>query len=733
MKIRTQLLLLVAAALLPIVAFGVVVTLEFWDLQRDSYQQRFLERVRGLRLALDTDLNATMRTMESISRSQWLYDPPEAVVANLQRIVRSQPSWSAIGVIDGNGATRASATKPGFAHEVAADPRTVADAVARGAPVVSNLLVTSDGQAYVTFVAVPVQRDGQAKAVLYVAIDHGVWLDFLRRYPIAERATLTLNDRAGLVVARTLNDDRWVGKPSNAEYWARTREAEEGAFRNPGLEGQSFYTAYSRSPVSGWVLGTGVPQADVEEALRGPTWMIVGGFGAAAFMALVLAFIFGRRIANGVTGLAEAARSVADPQRPLDPRPAPRRARNEIGVVRSALEESAARLREREESLNAAMAREAQARAAAEHANVAKDQFLAMLGHELRNPLSAIANAATLLERTPDAAVATRMRGIVQRQVQHLVRIVNELLDVARVTSGKVVLTRSVVDLGVVVVHAIEALKDTGRFAGRSLDARVDSAPVLGDETRLEQIATNLVENACKYTPEGGHITVRVRVDGSDAELCVSDDGAGIPDDLLPHVFDLFVQGERTLERAQGGLGLGLPVVKRLVDLHGGTVTVHSDGPGRGSRFVVRFPLSAGRIDSPQPARAPALQGRLRVALVEDHADTRESLRGVLEGEGHDVSIAHDGPGGVDLILERRPDVALIDLGMPGFDGLEVARRVRAHDAQHAVRLIALTGYGGAEDRAAALAAGFDGYMVKPFDLAVFTEAVRREMLDAAD
>jgi signal transduction histidine kinase/ActR/RegA family two-component response regulator len=675
-----------------------------------------------------------MRSLESISRAQWLDDPAtETVVANLERVVSSQPGWSAIGFIDGNGATRASATKPGFAHQVTADPRTVADVVARGAPVVSDLLVTSDGQAYVTFVAVPVKREGQARSVLYVAIDHGVWLEFLRRYPISERATLTLNDRAGLVIARTLNDDRSVGKPTNADYFARTREADEGAFPNTGMEGQPFYAAYSRSPVSGWVLGTGVPQADVEQDLRGSTWMIAAGFAAAALTALALALVFGRRIASGVTGLADAARRVADPARPPDPRPLARRSHNEIDVVRTALEESGARLREREESLNAAMAREAQARAAAEHANVAKDQFLAMLGHELRNPLSAIANAATLLDRKPEGAVAERMRGIVQRQVQHLVRIVNDLLDVARVTSGKVVLTKSVVDLAVVVVHAIEALKDTGRFAGRSLDARVDSAPVLGDETRLEQIATNLLENACKYTPEGGHITVRVRVDGADVELCVSDDGAGIPADLLPHVFELFVQGERTLERAQGGLGLGLPVVKRLVDLHGGTVTAESAGPGRGSRFVVRFPLNAGRIEARVPTGASSRAAPLRVALVEDHADTRESLRGVLEREGHEVSVAHDGPSGVALILEARPDVALVDLGMPGFDGLELARRVRSQDARRTTRLVALTGYGGAEDRAAALDAGFDEYMVKPFDLERFRQALAREPSDTVD
>jgi CheY-like chemotaxis protein len=325
------------------------------------------------------------------------------------------------------------------------------------------------------------------------------------------------------------------------------------------------------------------------------------------------------------------------------------------------------------------------------------------------------------------------MRAIVHRQVQHLVRIVNDLLDVARVTSGKVVLTKSVVDVAVVVVHAVEALKDAGRFAGLSLDVRVDSAPVLGDETRLEQIATNLIENACKYTAPGGHVQVRVFVHDGEVELAVQDDGSGIPPELLPHVFELFVQGERTLDRAQGGLGLGLPVVKRLVELHAGTVSAYSEGLGKGSRFVVHLPLHVGRADAVQTIVGPSPAGRLSVALVEDHADTRESLRIVLEQEGHDVAIAHDGPGGVELILRTHPDIALVDIGMPGFDGLELARRVRAGDAEHATRLVALTGYGGAEDRAAAFEAGFDEYMVKPFDLARFRMLTTRAVMDAAD
>ena len=700
MKIRTQLFVLIVVALLPIVAFGVVMTARFWNLQRDSYDQQFLERVRALRLAVDTEIDGTIRLLQSLAQSPALDETSLGDFRDrLQRIVNAQPGWATLGVIGADGTTLATVHRTSFDTPVSADPKTTAAVVSGRAPAVSNLLVSADGKAYLTFIAVPVIRGPDVTAVLYVGIEHRGWLDFLRRYPVDTRETLTLVDRDGLIIARTLNDDRWVGKPPAAQFAARIRDAHEGAFLSDGLEGQPFYSAFSRSALSGWTLGTGVPQADVEQAGRESTLLTLGGFAAAALVALVLALLLGRKI---------------------------------DGVL-AALEDSAARLRERQESLNEAMARDAQARAVAEHANVAKDQFLAMLGHELRNPLSAISNASALLDRTPDAAVAARMRAIVQRQVQHLVRIVNDLLDVARVTSGKVVLTKAVVDLAVVVVHAVEALKDAGRFAGLSLDVRVDSAPVLGDETRLEQIAMNLIENACKYTPAGGHVRVRVAVRDGAVELVVEDDGSGIAPELLPHVFDLFVQGERTLDRAQGGLGLGLPVVKRLVELHGGTVSVHSDGLGQGSRFIVQLPQHVGRPDAVQPIVGPSPAGRLSVALVEDHADTRESLRVVLQQEGHDVAVAHDGPGGVELILRTRPEIALVDIGIPGFDGLELARRVRAEDPEHRTRLVALTGYGAAEDRAAALEAGFDEYMVKPFDLARFRTLTTREVMDVAD
>jgi signal transduction histidine kinase/ActR/RegA family two-component response regulator len=722
MRIRTQLVVLIVAALLPVALFGAVIAARFWDLQRDAYEQRYLERVRALRFALDTELEGTVRTLGALSRSPAFDEPgSEPLDARLKRLASAQAMWSTIGVIDADGSTRVRVNQASFSGEAVPDAVTVADVRNRRAPAVTNLLRTQDGSAWLTFIVVPVMRQDAVPAVLYVGIDHSAWLEFLRRYPIAAQATLTLNDRNGLVIARTLNNDRWVGKPASADFLARSRESPEGALRTAGLEGQSFYSAFSRSSMAGWTLGTGVPQQEVEGQLRGSTLLTVGGFAAAALLALLLAFVFGRRIAQSVRSLAAMAHGLAGADGASIPGPGTRAPSSEIETVRQALESSGTLLRERQSSLNQAVTREAQARAEAEHANVAKDQFLAMLGHELRNPLSAIANASALMERAPGAAdVGARSRAIIQRQVQHLVQIVNDLLDVARLTSGKVVLSKRMVDLAVVVVHSVEALKDIGRVAHLSLDVKVDSAPVLGDETRLEQIATNLVENACKYTPPGGHITVRVAAEGGAAVLEVADDGMGIAPELLPHVFEPFTQGERTLDRAQGGLGLGLPVVKRLVELHGGSVAVHSDGAQQGSRFVVRLPLSTGRGSHVHTTVTVPAHVRLRITLVEDHADTRESLRIMLAQEGHAVSTAPDGASGLAAILSERPDIALVDLGMPGLDGLEVARRVRAADPQRTIRLVALTGYGGGDDHAAALAAGFDDYMVKPFDLARF-------------
>jgi len=349
-----------------------------------------------------------------------------------------------------------------------------------------------------------------------------------------------------------------------------------------------------------------------------------------------------------------------------------------------------------------------------QQANKAKDEFLAMLGHELRNPLGVITTAAHVLEQSPKDA--GRAREIIAHQADHLKRLVDDLLEVGRVVAGKIRLDEQTVDLGAIVFHHFDALRAAGRFTEHHVSCEVASLLVRGDPQRLQQILDNLLGNALKFTPPGGAIEVRVRKDGGDAVLEVIDSGIGMSAELLRTVFDLFVQGQRHADRAEGGLGLGLTLVRQLAELHRGSVEAESAGPSQGSRLVVRMPLhTAGvAVAGPRPTSTPRLAPQ-RIVVVEDNKDGREMLRQLLEFVGHQVEEAADGPEGVEKILHWRPTIALIDIGLPGFDGYEVARRVRAgQDPDARPLLVALTGYGLDADRKAALAAGFDRHLTKP-------------------
>jgi signal transduction histidine kinase/ActR/RegA family two-component response regulator len=358
--------------------------------------------------------------------------------------------------------------------------------------------------------------------------------------------------------------------------------------------------------------------------------------------------------------------------------------------------------------------REQTAREEAEAANRTKDEFLAMLGHELRNPLGAVTSAVGvlhLLEPEPDERIA-QLREIISRQVRHLTRLVDDLLDVARLASGRLELQRTVVDLGKLVEQCVAVL--SARTRGHRLEVAVGRAVVYGDAARLEQIVTNLLDNAVKYTPPGGSVRVLLTPEAGRATLRVRDSGIGIAPDLLPRIFDLFTQGVRALDRERGGLGLGLAVVKRLVSMHGGRVWAESGGPGLGSEFIVELPLA----DAPAEVTgvsdaAPGLRPQ-RLLIVEDHEDARESLRLLVAAAGHTVQVVPDGLMGLELLRAWRPDIALVDIGLPGLDGYAFARAVRADVTIADTPLVALTGYGQPEDRRRAIEAGFDAHLVKP-------------------
>lgn len=351
-----------------------------------------------------------------------------------------------------------------------------------------------------------------------------------------------------------------------------------------------------------------------------------------------------------------------------------------------------------------------------------RDAFLAMLGHELRNPLGAIGNAVAVATRAAgpggDESTGRQLR-LIERQIHVLTRLVNDLLDVSRVTSGKVILQREPVDLVTLLDRLVAQMQTKARDELLHLSMSADPGPlrVMGDPVRLEQIFTNLIGNALKYTPPRGRIEVSVHRSGGEVAVRVADSGVGIAPDALPHVFELFAQADTTIDRSQGGMGVGLTLVQSLVQLHGGSTTAKSDGPGRGSVFTVTLPMTAvaGAAGTTLRAPDPAAAGR-HVLLVEDNADNRATLRELLEFCGHRVDTAANGREGVELAVSLRPDIALVDIGLPEIDGYGVASRVR-RELGPRIRLIALTGYGQPEDVQRAFAAGFDAHLSKPVDL----------------
>lgn len=356
-----------------------------------------------------------------------------------------------------------------------------------------------------------------------------------------------------------------------------------------------------------------------------------------------------------------------------------------------------------------------------------RDQFLAMLSHELRNPLAAIVTATGLLKA--DGASGTpkteRFLQVLERQSHQMTRLLDELLEASRVTQNKIELKKTTLDMNRVVQEAIEGTR--GQLEARSIDLTTDllaeSLPIHGDAARLQQVVVNLLNNAAKYTPSGGHVAVRTRRDRGSASVSVKDDGAGIAPEMLESVFELFVQSSRTLDRSAGGLGVGLSLVRSLVDMHGGTVTAYSQGEGTGSEFVVRLPVAAASetLEDSKPDRMPGRpSGRCdvpfgaTVLVVEDNADSREMLREVLERSGFKCVAAENGTVALGLLEEIRPDAAILDVGLPELDGFELARRIRAHARHSGICLIALTGYGQPSDRAIGREAGFDAHLVKP-------------------
>jgi PAS domain S-box-containing protein len=352
-----------------------------------------------------------------------------------------------------------------------------------------------------------------------------------------------------------------------------------------------------------------------------------------------------------------------------------------------------------------------------------KDEFLAMLAHELRNPLAPIRNAIELLDpgRAPAPEDFETMRAVIGRQVRHLSRLVDDLLDVARITQGKITLRQENVSLAAAIEAAIETVAPALSKKAHTLKTEMpdDSLYVIGDGVRIAQVLGNILSNAVKYTPQGGEILIDVRESDEVVRIAVRDNGVGMSAETIPLIFDLFVQSQTSLERSEGGLGIGLPLARTLVELHGGHLQAFSGGPGNGSEFIVSLPLSrAGQIAELAPATTTTVPRgtgpALRLLLVDDSVDAATLLSMVLEADGYDVRVAHEAKQALEVAAQFKPEIVLLDLGLPGMDGFQLAREMRKQATTANALLVAVTGYGQAADRLRSQEAGFDHHLVKP-------------------
>jgi signal transduction histidine kinase/ActR/RegA family two-component response regulator len=686
--------------------------------QQRSAENQLLEMTRAVAIYTDLRVQSDLQELQSLAESESLRRRDFAAFEreSEHEALRRRSLYVALRDASGKLLMSTIAPEPGAEHTL---PDFVRKTIETGKPYVSDVVgVPLLGRPGVVL-SVPVFRGDRLAYVLTAAPDMSrQLLDLLSRQRLPPEGIGTIMDRQGWYIARTLNPEQSLGKQASEQYRARALSAPEGIVKNVNPEGHTVYGTFVRTSF-GWIAALALPASVIE----GPYRRALLAMGAMSFLSLVagalLAIIFGRKISRSLERLARAAVETGEgriPQ-PLD------EPILEVDLVRAALV-SGAEQRER------LLSEYARARDSADAANRSKDEFLAMLGHELRNPVGAISNAVSVLERTgkPDDSMAP-MRHIIERQTQHLARLVDDLLDASRVATGKIALERRPLDLSDVLARCLRAL-DTQK--GRlQVEFNVEEGVwINADETRIGQVIDNLLSNAVKYTPDRGRISVRLTRQADRALLTVEDSGIGIPADLLPRVFDLFVQGDRPLDRTTGGLGIGLTLVRRLIELHGGTVSASSDGPGKGTKMTVSFPcIAAPALPNTGEARVSASQksaGR-KVLIVEDNEDNRESLRMLLMQLGYDVSTASDGHSGLASALADRPDVALIDIGLPGLNGYEVAEAIRKSNAGGDITLVAVTGYGSADDAERAARAGFDAHLVKPADLYRL-----REILDRA-
>jgi len=693
-----------------LVLTGVLVWRAFAS-NRALAERRLLDSARVDAAALDREFAGTISVLQALGTSPTLDSGDLAAFhAEGQRIQSTQPGWYTVvlGALDGEQlvSTRLSWGTP---LQQVVEPDSFHHLLETRAPTVGVLRSPPDGGAEFVFpIRIPIFRNGALKYSLSAIVNVESLTRVVPRQ-LPEEWTRSILDSGGTIAVRTRGAENFVGNRASEAFLQRVDRSPETISRETTREGVGVYAATSRNTY-GWTSVIAVPRAVLDAPLGASmTGILIGG--VLLMMSGLFAVLFvSRRLAGDLAMATTAAEAVAQGL----PITATGGHVVETHRLQRSLTSAASLLEKRARERDAEIQRADAARAEAEQASRTKDQFLAVLGHELRNPLAPALTALELMKARDPQAFA-RERQILERQVAHMIRLVNDLLDVSRLARGKVQLERRRFEIREAVDRAVDMANPLIVQHGHALDVSVPTGglTIEADLARIVQVLSNLLTNAAKYTAPGGLIAVTARASTGQVILACEDNGPGIPDELVATLFDPFAQGPRTIDRSEGGLGLGLTLARAFAGMHGGTITYERPDQ-RGSRFLVTLPLAAHveRATPVAPASPLHLSASQQILLVDDNLDANEMLQSALEAAGHEVVTAANGPDALAAAAKSAPTVGILDIGLPGMDGYELARRLR--EICPDIWLIALTGYGQASDHAAALAAGFDAHCAKP-------------------
>lgn len=713
-SLRYLLILLTAIGLLPLALLGAWNIHAAGDYKEREQERWMLDVARALSSAVDAELDSAVSMLTSLGNAAPLQNgdlPGFYAAANT--LTRKQADWLGVILTDDTGKTLLRTMDDyGTPPPPLADPASMRQLLATQQPVAGRIARGPRGRPAFP-VRVLIAGDKGKLYTLTAVIEPDRMLRLIQRQQVPADALIAVRDGARSVVARSRNQQNKVGDAPSASLVALMHLGGAEGFGNAvSSEGQKMSTAYTTRSRYGWAVIVSRPL----EGLRAAAFERMGVYGAGIVLSLLSCFLFASLLSNRLVATIKALQynaAALGSGAPLAQTPS---TITEIAQIGQALEQAEQQRNAQEleraqllDSLNRVLASHQTALADAREAGRAKDEFLAVLGHELRNPLSPIVTSLDLLDMR-DEPTSRKERAVMRRQVNHLRRLVDDLLDLSRITSGKLQLDLQPLNLAEVLRHAVAAAP------GQQIQLSAPAAVwVMGDDSRLTQVLNNLLSNAARFGSSATRVTLSA--DATHARLEVSDNGIGMSEELIARVFEPFHQAPQSLARRSGGLGLGLAIVHKIVDLHGGQVSARSAGAGTGSQFEMLLPLCEVPASAPVPDGAADHAG-LQLLLVDDNIDAAISGAALLQLLGHEVRIAHSGAEALDAVRQQLPQVAILDIGLPDMSGYELAAAIRRETGGDTIRLVALTGYGQKEDVARAYEARFDLHLTKPASVA---------------